>query len=104
MKSDLYEDNAGGLYIYRPDIRHFIYGLQNVKGTRYAEDAERLGEWWGDWVTTQDNGSFVGRPQASPQGPEIALIASFDGEHLTIGPDRAGLAGQKYLFGQRMEG
>jgi hypothetical protein len=100
MKSELYEDNAGGLYIYRPGIRRFISGLQNVEGARYAEDAERLGEWWDDWVNTQDGGSYPGRPQ----GPEMDLIASFDGKRLTIGPDRAGLAGEEYLFGHRMEG
>ena len=38
----LYEDNAGGLYLYHPRTGTVWAGLQNVQGASFSEDAAAI--------------------------------------------------------------
>ena len=67
---NLYEDNAGGLYLYQPSTGTVWAGLQNVQGSSFGEDAAAIeaGET-ADW-------NLDTYPASEVEGTE--LVASFD--------------------------
>ena len=67
---ELYEDNAGGLYLYQPSTGTVWAGLQNVRGASFGEDAAAIerGET-ADWNLDTYPASEV---------EEMELAATFD--------------------------